>query len=294
MNEFFGNLTDIFSRLQALFSSYHFVIDTIDILLVTLLVYKIIKFLSESRALHVIKGIVLLLVAYFIINLLDMQASTYIFRMVMNNFIIIVIILFAPELRHALESMGRSRFSILRILGFNRTNAAYAQNKHAMHEICKACIDMSNKKIGALIVIERDVTLNDIVSSGTEVDAKVSKELVGSIFFPNSPLHDGAAVIRDGRVCAAGCILPLTQNNNISSELGTRHRASIGLSEQCDAVIVVVSEETGKISIAHKGKLEREISDGELLGRLTEYFAPVDFKKIKIKKKGDAGSDEKK
>ncbi len=153
---------------------------------------------------------------------------------------------------------------------------------------------MSNKKIGALIVIERDVTLNDIVSSGTEVDAKVSKELVGSIFFPNSPLHDGAAVIRDGRVCAAGCILPLTQNNNISSELGTRHRASIGLSEQCDAVIVVVSEETGKISIAHKGKLEREISDGELLGRLTEYFAPVDFKKIKIKKKGDAGSDEKK
>ncbi len=294
MNEFLGNLTDIFSRLQALFSSYHFVIDTIDILLVTLLVYKIIKFLSESRALHVIKGIVLLLVAYFIINLLDMQASTYIFRMVMNNFIIIVIILFAPELRHALESMGRSRFSILRILGFNRTNAAYAQNKHAMHEICKACIDMSNKKIGALIVIERDVTLNDIVSSGTEVDAKVSKELVGSIFFPNSPLHDGAAVIRDGRVCAAGCILPLTQNNNISSELGTRHRASIGLSEQCDAVIVVVSEETGKISIAHKGKLEREISDGELLGRLTEYFAPVDFKKIKIKKKGDAGSDEKK
>lgn len=294
MNEFFGNLTDIFSRLQALFSSYHFVIDTIDILLVTLLVYKIIKFMSESRALHVIKGIVLLLVAYFIINLLDMQASTYIFRMVMNNFIIIVIILFAPELRHALESMGRSRFSILRILGFNRANAAYAQNKHAMHEICKACIDMSNKKIGALIVIERDVTLNDIVSSGTEVDAKVSKELVGSLFFPNSPLHDGAAVIRDGRVCAAGCILPLTQNNNISSELGTRHRASIGLSEQCDAVVVVVSEETGKISIAHKGKLEREISDGELLGRLTEYFAPVDFKKMKIKKKGDAGSDEKK
>ena len=294
MNEFFGNLTDIFSRLQALFASYHIIIDTIDIMLVTLLVYKIIKFLSESRALHVIKGIVLLLVAYFIINLLDMQASTYIFRMVMNNFIIIVIILFAPELRHALESMGRSRFSILRILGFNRTNAAYAQNKHAMHEICKACIDMSNKKIGALIVIERDVTLNDIVSSGTEVDAKVSKELVGSIFFPNSPLHDGAAVIRDGRVCAAGCILPLTQNNNISSELGTRHRASIGLSEQCDAVVVVVSEETGKISIAHKGKLEREISDGELLGRLTEYFAPVDFKKMKIRKKGDAGSDEKK
>ncbi len=293
MNEFFGNLSDIFSRLQALFTSYHPIIDTIDILLVTLLVYKIIKFLSESRALHVIKGIVLLLVAYFIINLLDMQASTYIFRMVMNNFIIIVIILFAPELRHALESMGRSRFSILRILGFNRTNAAYAQNKRAMHEICKACIDMSNKKIGALVVIERDVTLNDIVASGTEVDAKVSKELVGSIFFPNSPLHDGAAVIRDGRVCAAGCILPLTQNTNISSELGTRHRASIGLSEQCDAVIVVVSEETGQISIAHKGRLERDISDGELLGRLTEYFAPVDFKKIKNKKKGDAGSDEK-
>ena len=293
MSEFFGNLSDVFSRLQALFSSYHIVIDTLDILLVTLLVYKIIKFLSESRALHVIKGIVLLAVAYFIINLLDMQASTYIFRMVMNNAIIIVIILFTPELRHALESMGRSRSSILRILGFNRENAAYAQNKKVMREICKACIDMSSKKIGALIVIERDVTINDIVAPGTVVDAQVSKELIGSIFFPNSPLHDGAAVIREGRVCAAGCILPLTQNTNISSDLGTRHRASIGISEQCDAVVVVVSEETGNISIAHKGKLDRDVSEGELLGKLSEYFTPVDFKKIKIKKKGDAGTDEK-
>ena len=157
---------------------------------------------------------------------------------------------------------------------------------------------MSEKKIGALIVIERDFTLNDIVSTGTEVDATVTKELIGSLFFPNSPLHDGAVIIREGRVCAAGCILPLTHSTEISSDLGTRHRASIGLSEQCDAVVVVVSEETGQISIAHKGHLERNVSDGVLLERLMNFFAPADIPSVKkfrtIKKdEGDGNKDEK-
>ncbi len=291
MNDFFTNLSDIWGRLGALFSSYNFVVDTIDILLVALLVYKIIKFMRESRALHVVKGIILLLAAYFVVNLLGMQATTYLFKTLMSNFIIVLIILFAPELRHALESVGRSRFSILRMLGFDRQGAAYERQKKAMLEICKACYDMSEKKIGALIVIERDLTLNDIVASGTSVDAKVTKELIGSLFFPNSPLHDGAVIIRDGRVCAAGCILPLTQNTNLSSDLGTRHRASIGLSEQCDAVIIVVSEETGQISIAHKGSLERNISDGVLMERLLTYFAPVAMEKVKKFKQKKQGGD---
>ena len=286
MNDLFVNLSDIWGKLIALFTSYNFIIDTLDILCVAFVLYKIIKFLKESRALHVLKGIVLVLVGYFVITLLGMQASSFMMKMVMNNFILILIVLFAPELRHALESVGRSRFSVLRMLGFNKSGTVLTRQKRAMIEVCKACTDMSQKKIGALIVIERDFTLNDVVATGTTVDAKVTKELVGSIFFPNSPLHDGAMIIRESRICAAGCILPLTQNTSVSSELGTRHRASIGLSEQCDAVIIVVSEETGQISIAHKGNLERNISDGILLDRIMSYFTPISESKNKLIKIG--------
>lgn len=296
MSDFFTNVSDIWGKLGALFSSYNFFSDTIDILLVAFLVYSLIKFMRESRALHVAKGIVLLLVAYFIMKTLGMQASTYLFKMVMNNFIVILIVLFSPELRHALESVGRSRFSIFRMLGFDQSSAVQDRHKKTMLEVCKACNEMSEKKIGALVVIERDIKLSDVVSTGVEIDAKVTKELIGSIFFPNSPLHDGAIVIRDDRVCAAGCILPLTQNTGLSSELGTRHRASIGLSEQCDAVVVVVSEETGQVSIAHKGHLRRDITEGQLMEYLIDYFAPVTIEKMKkfrfkLKKKG--GKNEK-
>lgn len=273
MDNFVTNLLDIWNKLVALIYSYDFIIDTIDILLVAFIAYKLIKFMRESRALHVVKGIILILVAYFIIRTLGMQASTYLFEMLMSSFILVLVILFAPELRHALESVGRSRFSILRFLGFsNRNTVSQNRQKKAVLEICKACNEMSEKKIGALIVIERDITLSDIVSTGVNLDAAVSKELIGSIFFPNSPLHDGAVVIRDGRVCSAGCILPLTQNTNLSSDLGTRHRASIGVSEQSDAVVIVVSEETGQVSVVHKGVLERGVSDGVLIELLTSYF----------------------
>ncbi len=273
MENFVSNLLDIWNKLVALIYSYDFIIDTVDILLVAFIAYKLIKFMRESRALHVVKGIILILVAYFIIKTLGMQASTFLFEIVMNSFILVLVILFAPELRRALESVGRSRFSVLRLLGFSdRSTVAQNRQKKAVVEICKACNDMSEKKIGALIVIERDVALNDVISTGIRVDADVSKELIGSIFFPNSPLHDGAVVVRDGRVCAAGCILPLTHNTDISSDLGTRHRASIGVSEQSDALVVVVSEETGTVSVVNKGVLERDISDGVLIEYLTTYL----------------------
>lgn len=272
MNDFFTNLSDISNRLVALVSSYNFLIDTVDILLVAFVIYKLIKFMRASRSLYVVKGIILILIAYFAVNLMNMQASAFVFRLIMNNSIIILLVLFAPELRHALESVGSSRFSMLRILGVKKADESHAKIKKAMQEICKACIDMSEKRIGALIVIERDITLSDIVTTGTVVDAKASKEIIGSIFFPNSPLHDGACIIRKGRVDAAGCILPLTKSTSVSSELGTRHRASLGLSEQCDAVIIVVSEETGNISIAYKGNLERAIPHDELLETLMGYL----------------------
>ncbi len=273
MDNIIANLSDIWNKLIALLYSYDFLIDTIDILLVAFIAYKLIKFLRESRALHLVKGIILILIAYFIINTLGMQASSFLFEMVMSSFILVLVILFAPELRHALESVGRSRFSVLRLLGFsNKSSVTQNRQKKAILEICKACNEMSEKKIGALIVIEKDVALNEVVSTGVRVDAAVSKELIGSIFFPNSPLHDGAAIIREGRVCAASCILPLTQNTNLSSELGTRHRASIGVSEQNDCVVVVVSEETGQISVVHKGRMERDVSDGVLIELLLSYF----------------------
>ncbi len=295
MNDFLTNVSDIWNKLIALIYSYDFIIDTIDILLVAFIAYKLIKFMRESRALHVLKGVVLILVAYFVINVLDMQASTYLFRMIMSNFILVIIILFAPELRHALESVGRSRFSVLRMLGFNKDTANQSRQRKTVLEICKACNEMSEKKIGALIVIEREINLSDVESTGTKIDATVSKEILGSIFFPNSPLHDGAVIIRDGRVCAAGCILPLSQNANISTDLGTRHRASIGVSEQSDAVTVVVSEETGQISVVNKGVLERDVSDGVLIERLLSFFAPNETQVTKkSKNKGERKKDEEK
>ena len=180
---------------------------------------------------------------------------------------------------------------MLRILGINKGKTAQQKEQKMMHEICKACVDMAGKKIGAIIVLERDVSVDDCIVKGTVVDAEVSKELLGSLFFPNSPLHDGAVIIRDGKIHSAGCILPLTQETDLSSELGTRHRASLGLSEQCDAVVIVVSEERGQISIAHKGALARDISEGELYEKMSEYFTPSETTKSK-KKKTEEGADE--
>ncbi|MEG1614936.1 MAG: DNA integrity scanning protein DisA nucleotide-binding domain protein, partial [Oscillospiraceae bacterium] len=145
-------------------------------------------------------------------------------------------------------------------------------NSKAIRSVCKSCSDMSDAKIGALIVFEKNTPLGEIIGSGTVIDAEISPEIVGNIFYPKSPLHDGAAIIRDGRLYSAGCILPLTQNKELSSELGTRHRAAIGMSEQSDAMVVVISEETGAISIATKGTLSRDISDGSLREKLLDYF----------------------
>ncbi len=281
MNDFLTNVSDIIGRLGALFKSYNFVLDTIDILIVAFVIFLLIRFLRESRALYVIKGVILILVAYFVVKLLGMQASSFLFKNVMDNALLILLILFSPDIRHALESVGRSRVSFFRIFGLNQSKSKDQRNKKAMSEICKACADMASKKIGAIIVLERDTPVADHINASTPIDAEVTKELIGSLFFPNSPLHDGAVVIRDSRIVSAGGILPLTENTDLSSELGTRHRASLGLSEQCDAVVVVVSEERGQISIAHKGFLNRDISEGELYDKLSEYFAPVDLIKNK-------------
>ena len=272
MNAFMDNLSLLWDRLTALFSSYNIITDTLDIAFVAFLIFSAIKMLKETRGIQILKGIVLVAVLYFVINLLNMQASTYLFKTLLGDFILVLIILFTPEIRHALETMGRSRFKFLNILGAQQGDALYERKKKAVLEICKACNDMSEKKIGALIVFERDTMLGDVVNTGTKIEARVTRELIGSLFYPNSPLHDGGVVIRDGKICAAGCILPLTDNANLSNDLGTRHRASLGISEKSDAVVVVVSEETGSISIACAGNLERSVSDGVLIERLLDYI----------------------
>lgn len=281
MNSLISNLSLLWDKLVALFSSYNIITDTLDIALVAFLIFSAIKMLRETRGIQIVKGLAVVGVVYFIINLLNMQASTYLFKTILGDFILVLIILFSPEIRHALESMGRSRLAFLNFFGAQQGDALYERKKKAVIEICKACNDMSEKKIGALIVFERDTMLGDVIKTGTLVDAKVTRELIGSLFFPNSPLHDGGVVIRDGKVHAAGCILPLTDNNRLSSELGTRHRASLGITENSDAVAVVVSEETGKISIACEGSLERDISDGVLIERLTGYIIPKTGEKEK-------------
>lgn len=280
--------------------SFNSISDVLDVLLVAFVIYSAIKLIRETRAIQLAKGFVLLLVIYAAVSLLHMQVSTYMFSTVFSDILLVLVIIFSPEIRHALESVGRSSVSNLNFFGFKNSEELRRQEqlRAMVNGVTKACADMSDKRIGALMVFEKESILGEIIQTGTRVDAEVSAELIGNIFYPKAPLHDGAAVLRDARVCAAGCILPLTKNQ-VSSELGTRHRAAIGMSEQSDALIVVVSEETGGISVAHKGTLKRDLSSGDLREILSEHFlkfehAPENrFKKFwkGLKKHGDEGNN---
>jgi len=275
MATFIHSITGFFEKVFSIFSTYNILSDTLDLFLIAFIVYQAIKLIRDTRALLLAKGLVFLVLVFAIVSIMDMQASTYIFKKVFENIIVILIIIFHPEIRNALERMGSSSFSNLLIFNGKVNDITVIRNERntkAIGYVCKACSDMSDVKIGALIVFEKNTPLGEIISSGTTINADISSELVGNIFYPKSPLHDGAAIIRDGKLYAAGCFLPLTQNKELSSELGTRHRAAIGMSEQSDAMVVVISEETGAISIATRGTLLRDISDGALREKLMDYF----------------------
>ncbi|MGN0463408.1 MAG: diadenylate cyclase CdaA, partial [Acutalibacteraceae bacterium] len=242
-----GVFSEFIKNVVSLFSSFTF-FDFLDICLVAFIVYNAIKFIRQTRAFQLVKGIVLLLIVYGAVRLLNMQASTYIMSRIFNDVVLVLLLLFQPEIRHVLESVGRKRIS------FNSSLQETEEASESILAVCRACSDMSDKKIGALIVFEKETLLGEIINTGSEIDALVTEELIENIFYPKAPLHDGAAIIRGNRVVAAGCILPLTQNA-LSSELGTRHRAAVGMSEQGDAMVVVVSEERGAISVASHGML---------------------------------------
>ncbi len=285
MLEHFGTY---FEQIKRAIFSFNSISDILDVILVAFVIYSAIKLIKDTRALQLVKGVIFLAVIYFAVSILNMEASKYLLSLLFGNLLIILVIIFSPEIRHALESVGRrnivSNISIFNLK--NRDETAVQESvKNSINAVCRACSDMSDKQIGALIVFEKETMLGEIAKTGTELDASVTTELVNNIFFPKAPMHDGAVIIKDGRVVSAGCILPLTGQNDLSSELGTRHRAAVGMSESSDAIIVVVSEETGMISVAEKGDLKRGISAGDLREILTKAFIKeVDKDNNKIKK----------
>ncbi len=230
--------------------------DIIDIIIVAFIIYKAIEFLRDTRSGQLVKGIAFLLTAYFLSSLLNLVSLKWLLTKIFDYGIIALAIIFQPELRRLLERVGRTNISFI-----NKQQAYNEENeriKKCIDAVCKSVSTMSDKRIGALIVFERESLLSEIANTGTLLNAEASYELIGNVFFPKSPLHDGALIIRDGTLYSAGCILPLTANNNLNSQLGTRHRAAIGMSENSDALVLVVSEETGCISIAINGIITRD------------------------------------
>ena len=243
--------------------------DIADILIVAVLIYLFIRAIRGTRAVQIVYGILVAAVIYMLSSLLRLHTLNYILNAIVQVALFGLIVIFQPELRKLLEQLGRLKF--LHFLGFS-LDASGNNTENMIENIASAAADMSESKTGALIVLERETHLGEYMNSGTELDANVTSELLKNIFVPNTPLHDGAVIIRDDKIITAGCVLPLTANPNLSSELGTRHRAALGLSEASDAVIIVVSEETGKISIAMNGSLMRNLNETSLKRALTKLL----------------------
>ena len=239
------------------------VMDVLDVAIVSYIVYVAFILVRETRAAQLLKGVIIFLVAYVLASQLGLESLKFLLNAILQFGVVTLVVVFQPEIRRALEKVGRTKLRSLRFFSSGSTvdDATRKKVEKAIVVVCDAADILSGKKTGALIVIERKTKLGDIISTG-------------NLFFVNTPLHDGAVVMRDGRVCAAGCFLPLSQNFEISKELGTRHRAALGVSENSDAVVVVVSEETGLISVACDGHLHRGIERDYLQRLLSNELLP--------------------
>lgn len=260
-------------HLRSLLSTME-ILDILDIFLVAIILYEIYVMLEDTRAITLVRGIIFLLALTLVANWFNLHVIYWLLSKAATLLFVAMPIVFQPELRRALEHLGEGRF----LAHSSFLNDEDAEN--VIQELDSALRELSAVKTGALIVVERNMGLNDICRTGVQIDGLVSKEFLRNIFFVNTPLHDGAAVIRGKRVIAAGCLLPLTDNRTLSTELGTRHRAAIGLSEQCDALVLIVSEETGIISVAENGHIHRKIDSIQLKEYLRPIFAP---EKISLK-----------
>lgn len=271
MGSFFEN---IFGRIWSLVGLVEWY-DIIDIALVAFILYYCIKLIRQTRAFHLVKGILFMAAVFFVVSALNMSTASFLFSRIFADIVIVMLLLFQPEIRKVIESLGRGDVKRYLNFIFRSKEVVNDEIQASVTNISKAVANMSDKKVGALIVVEGSVLLEDVVSTGARVDSSVSTPVIENIFFPKAPLHDGAMIIRDNRIYSAGCILPLTQSE-LSLELGTRHRAAVGISEQSDALVIVVSEETGKISVAQGGELLRGISLGELIAGLNDFLITDD------------------
>lgn len=249
INSFLNGFFDIIRKMS--------INDVIDILIVAYIFYKIFMFIKDTRAEQVLKGIIFLLLATQLSDTFRLHTVYWILVNAIEIGLLAAIIIFQPELRAGLEHIGRAQFNIF---GKNGVNVSEEVLNNNIEEIVEALYSLSRQKIGALIIMERHTKISDIINTGTIIDAEISRQLLINIFIPNTPLHDGAVVIRDSKVKAAACFLPLTQSKDLSKDLGTRHRAGIGVSEVSDCITLIVSEETGAVSIAKSGKLYRNIT----------------------------------
>lgn len=252
------------------------IMDIVDILVVAFVIYKIILMLQTTSSARIAKSIVIILLLTALTSVLHMYLMNYLLDKILEIGLLALVIMFQPELRRILEKLGSKSFREILSTKQEQRNIDYV-----ISETVKACEIMSRERTGVLIVFERTSSLEDYQKTGTLIDARVSSELLRNIFFTKASLHDGAVIIRNERIAAAGCVLPLTENRNISSDLGTRHRAGIGMSEVSDAVVVIVSEETGTISVAISGMLKRHLAPQTLEKLLLNELAPKEETKTR-------------
>jgi diadenylate cyclase len=252
-----------FTEIREALTHYRWFNDTVDIALVYYLFYRLLLIIKGTRAFQMLIGIGLIVLVLIASQAFEFYTLDWLIHSFWSQIVIAVVVVFQPEIRRTLAQVGEQRFF---------KSLSPVEESKFIEETVKASVSMANKRIGALVVLERETDLSTIVEMGTELDAKVSKELLVSIFLPYSPIHDGAGIIRNGRIIAAGCFLPLTLSSNLSKALGTRHRAAVGLTEESDAVVVVVSEETGEISVVMDGVIERNVDAPTLRKMISDVF----------------------
>ena len=257
------------SSIQSIMSNFR-PEDALDIAIVSDIVYKMIGFIRETRAMQLIRGLVIIIVAFFVSDIFNLYLLNWLLKSLFTMGLFAVVVLFQPELRRALEQVGRK--NLMNTNSFRNIDKNKAVE--TVDSLVSAIDDFSATRTGALIAIERETMLNDIIETGVVVDAEISIRLLGNLFYEGSPLHDGGVIIRGARIHAASCVFPLTEKKNIGRNLGTRHRAGVGLSEVCDALIIIVSEETGVVSIAEDGKIRRFVDLKTIEKMLLNMYLP--------------------
>lgn len=280
MEEIVKYITDVFQNFTRIILSINF-FDVLDILILTFLVYYVIKLMRETRAMQLLKGIFFIIIIFILVQIFDLKAMGFLIDNFLQVGIIAIIIVFQPELRRILEKVGRTRVSTF-TQSLDKLPGGQSPRDRAIAGIADACTRLHDSKTGALIVIERETKLGEIIEKETTsiINAECEPELFCNLFYNKAPLHDGAVIIRDNRIYAAGCFLPNTQKDQyLSTDLGSRHRAAVGMSENSDALVIVVSEETGTISVAKDGQLTRDLSTDALINILNALMPGADKKK---------------